>query len=101
MGYMNDHDQAKDVAQETFISVWQHLPKFRNESSIGTWVFRIASNHYLRQIEKERRMPKSELPAQIEDKPTASDETKTQLLYNALPNYPKLTALLFRWSRKI
>jgi len=94
MGYMNDHDQAKDVAQETFISVWQHLPKFRNESSIGTWVFRIASNHYLRQIEKERRMPKSELPAQIEDKPTASDETKTQLLYKCIAELPEIDRII-------
>ena len=61
MGYMNDRDSAKDLAQETFITVWQKLPDFRNESSIGTWVFRIASNHCLRQIEKQNRMPKTHL----------------------------------------
>ena len=44
IGYMNDRDAAKDLAQETFIKVWQQLPKFRNESSIGTWIFRIAVN---------------------------------------------------------
>ena len=35
MGYVNDIDVAKDLAQETFIKVWTQLPKFRNESSIG------------------------------------------------------------------
>ena len=57
MGYVNDQDWANDIVQETFIKVWQELPKFRNESSIGTWIFRIASNHCLRQLENNNRMP--------------------------------------------
>jgi len=36
MGYVNDADWAKDLAQETFINVWQKLHQFRNESAIGT-----------------------------------------------------------------
>jgi RNA polymerase sigma-70 factor (ECF subfamily) len=67
MGYVNDTDAAKDLAQETFIKVWKQLPKFRNESSIGTWIFRIASNTCLRQIQKDNKMPKSELPLEIKD----------------------------------
>lgn len=67
MGYVNDSDTAKDLAQETFIKVWKQLPKFRNESSIGTWIFRIASNTCLRQIEKESKMPKSEFPKEIKE----------------------------------
>ncbi len=54
MGYVNDAEWAKDIAQETFITVWQQLPKFRNESAIGTWIFRIASNNCLRQLEKKQ-----------------------------------------------
>ena len=67
MGYVNDTDAAKDLAQETFIKVWTQLPKFRNESAIGTWIFRIASNTCLRQIEKESKMPKSEFPQEIKE----------------------------------
>lgn len=84
MGYMNDQDGAKDIAQETFITVWQQLPKFRNESSVGTWVFRIASNHCLRQIEKKKRLPTTELPAQLEDSLPSADEGKTQFLYTCI-----------------
>jgi RNA polymerase sigma-70 factor (ECF subfamily) len=61
MGYVNDYDLAQDLAQETFIIVWQKLETFRNESSIGTWIFRIASNNCLRQIEKKIGF-KAELP---------------------------------------
>jgi len=54
MGYVNDREQAKDLVQETFLIVWQQLPKFRQEAQIGTWIFRIASNHCLRHIKKEK-----------------------------------------------
>lgn len=84
MGYVNDQDWAKDIAQETFITVWQQLSKFRNESAIGTWVFRIASNHCLRQIEKQNRMPKRELPIEIEDIVQPNTESKMQYLYKSI-----------------
>lgn len=84
MGYVNDSDWAKDIAQETFITVWQQLPKFRNESSVGTWIFKIASNHCLRQIEKQKRMPQAELPMQLEAKAEVSNEDKINFLYKCI-----------------
>ncbi len=35
---------ADDITQETFISAWKHLKGFRGESSLKTWLFRIAAN---------------------------------------------------------
>jgi len=35
---------AEDITQETFISAWQHLNNFRRESSLKTWLLRIAVN---------------------------------------------------------
>lgn len=84
MGYVNDHDWAKDIAQETFIKVWQQLPKFRGESSISTWIFRIASNHCLRQIEKQNRTLKTELPNEIEDILLPNFENKIEFLYKCI-----------------
>ena len=94
MGYLNDKDWAKDVAQETFITIWQQLGKFRNESSIGTWIFRIASNQCLRQIEKENRMPKGQMPKDQEDKTTSSIEDKTAFLYKCISELPESDRLL-------
>src|SRR4051812_40291351 len=84
VGYLNDKDWAKDVAQETFITIWQQLGKFRNESSIGTWIFRIASNQCLRQIEKEKRMPRNQMSKDYEDKAPNSIELKTAFLYKCI-----------------
>lgn len=84
MGYVNDTELAQDLAQETFIIVWQQLPKFRNESSIGTWIFRIASNNCLRQIEKEKRFAKTDLPINLEEKKQESMEPQIQMLYQLI-----------------
>lgn len=94
MGYVNDHDWAKDIAQETFITVWQKLPEFRNESSIGTWIFRIASNHCLRQIERQKRMVKSDLPMEIEETTTINNEPKFNFLYQCIAELPEIDRLI-------
>lgn len=94
VGYLNDKDWAKDVAQETFITIWQQLEKFRGESSIGTWIFRIASNQCLRQIEKEKRMPKGQILADYEDKSTNSAELRTVFLYKCIAELPESDRLI-------
>ena len=39
-----NHDDACDVAQETFIRALRHLDRFKGESSIQTWLYRITVN---------------------------------------------------------
>ncbi|AZB09927.1 RNA polymerase sigma factor [Chryseobacterium sp. G0162] len=94
MGYVNDTDLAQDLAQETFIIVWQQLPKFRNESNIGTWIFRIASNNCLRQIEKEKRFSKTDLPINLEEKKQESMEPQIQLLYQFISELPETDRII-------
>ena len=76
MGFTNDHDLAQDMAQETFIIVWKQLPKFRNESNIGTWIYRIATNNCLRQIEKQKRFPSAEMPKNITEENIREQRSK-------------------------
>lgn len=42
--YLGDRQLAEDAFQETFVKAWQHLPGFRGESSVKTWLTRIALN---------------------------------------------------------
>lgn len=42
--YTNDHSECEDIVQEVFISCYQNLSKFRNESNYKTWLTRITIN---------------------------------------------------------
>jgi len=94
MGFVNDYDAAQDLSQETFIIVWQKLETFRNESSIGTWIFRIASNNCLRQIEKQKRFPKSELPVHLSEEKLTSLEPQIQFLYKCIAELPETDRII-------
>ena len=94
MGYVNDKDWAKDLTQETFIQVWQNLSKFRNESSIGSWIFRIASNICLRQIDRSSKMIKVDIPFQIEDKPEEHINEQIDLLYKCIASLEETDRLI-------
>lgn len=58
LGYINDESLAKDLTQESFITIWEKLDSFRGDSAIGTWIYRIATNKCLRQMEVENRKTK-------------------------------------------
>lgn len=52
----NDAD-ARDVTQETFLSVFRSIHRFKGDCQIGSWVRRIAVNHCLMKLRTRRRKP--------------------------------------------
>jgi RNA polymerase sigma-70 factor (ECF subfamily) len=54
---LNDRGEAEDLAQEVFVALHQHLPSFRGESRLSTWVYRITHNRALNRLKflKRRR----------------------------------------------
>ncbi len=50
-----NHDDADDVLQNTFIKVWKSLGQFRGESSLFTWLYRIATNESITFINSRKR----------------------------------------------
>ena len=53
--FVNNRDDAMDLAQEVFIKAFEHLPNFRRESSMKTWLYRIAMNHCINHVKKNAR----------------------------------------------
>jgi RNA polymerase sigma-70 factor (ECF subfamily) len=47
---MGSRDEAMDITQETFTSVYQHLGSFRKDSLLSTWILRIAKNLCLNRL---------------------------------------------------
>lgn len=94
MGYVNDKDLAKDLAQETFIVVFKKLPEFRNEAKVSTWIFRIASNICLRRIEREKRYRKYELPMQLSEENKTNIEPKIGFLYKCISELSEMDRII-------
>src|SRR3954471_8970673 len=53
--FVNNRDDAMDLAQEVFIKAFEHLSNFRRESSMKTWLYRIAMNHCINHVKKHSR----------------------------------------------
>jgi len=49
------HDDADDVLQETFIRIYKSLPKFKQQSSLHTWMYKIAYNESIRFLENNKK----------------------------------------------
>ena len=49
---VQQHQDAEEVAQQTFLSAIEHLGKFREEAKFRTWLLRIATNHALALLRK-------------------------------------------------
>lgn len=96
LGYTGDAALAQDLLQETFITVWNNMEKFRGESKWSTWIYRIAANTCLSHLRK-----KKDTLIDIDNSPAAliSDETNTkeqevQLLYKCISQLQETDRLL-------
>jgi RNA polymerase sigma-70 factor, ECF subfamily len=49
------HEDADDALQNTFVNAWRNISNFRNESSLYTWLYSIATNEALTLINKRTR----------------------------------------------
>jgi len=49
------HEDSDDLVQEVFVKVWKYLDKFRGESQLYTWIYRIATNECLSFLNKKKK----------------------------------------------
>ncbi len=53
--FSHDNDEVNDLFQETLINMWKGIDKFREESKISTWIYRVALNTCLLQERKKAK----------------------------------------------
>lgn len=94
MGYVNQYSLAEDLAQEIFIKVWQHLPTFRDEAALSTWIFRIATNTCLRHLEQDKRAVAAPLPLHLPEEERTDIEPQIQLLYRFISELPEVDRII-------
>src|SRR5579863_5281681 len=52
---LQQYEEASEITQETFLAAWQGLPSFRGDARFATWLYRIAYNCALKQLEVRKR----------------------------------------------
>ena len=50
-----NHDDTDDVLQNTFIKIFQNISKFKGESKLFSWIYRIATNESLNFLQQKAR----------------------------------------------
>lgn len=55
LGYVKQEDEAKDLAQDIFITVYQKIDKLRDDNKFNGWIYQIAFNHCRNRYKKLSR----------------------------------------------
>ena len=97
---VHDHDDTDDILQQVFIKAWKNLERFRGESGLYTWLYRIASNetiNFLNKRNKTERVALDDvshcLEATSNDGPDGA--TIQQKLLDAIDTLPKKQRMVF------
>lgn len=98
-----NHEQTNDVLQDVLVKVYQNLSKFKRDSSLYTWIYRICRNETLNFLEKENRRtgvdldpPMLEILAGNQALDTLDSEKIWDLLHSAIELLPEKQALVFQ-----
>ena len=73
--------EREDLTQDVFVALHRALPRFRGDSSLGTWIHRIAINTALDHLRAAARRPAAPVDARFLDKlcaPQASPEVRAE-----------------------
>jgi RNA polymerase sigma-70 factor, ECF subfamily len=55
----NDSPDAEDITQEVFIKAYVSIGAFRNDASVDTWLYRIATNLVIDRFRRGKRAPQT------------------------------------------
>src|SRR5690606_29788068 len=96
------HEDTDDIVQNTFIKAYNNINKFKGESSLFTWLYRIATNESLNFLEKKKRryfIPLEDhvqtMERHIDNAPYISGDEIQKKLQKAILKLPEKQRLVF------
>ncbi len=108
LNILQDYEEADDTAQEVFIQVYHSIEKFKGDSSLTTWLYRIAVRKALDKLRQRKNrqrlqkllpwwMPNDENPNQIFHHPGIALENKERAieLFKAINELPEKQKIAF------
>ncbi|MEO0094627.1 MAG: RNA polymerase sigma factor [candidate division WOR-3 bacterium] len=96
---LKNYDDAKDMAQETFLKAYRNIKNFDGRSKFTTWLYRIAVNNCINFMKKEH--PSEEIKDEIleipKDDPVEQYKKKKmkEIIYNAISKLPEVQKSVF------
>ena len=97
-----NHDDADDLLQNTFIKAWTGLQQFRGESSLSTWLYRIAMNECLNFLTRRREMLSMDddevqriVMNQLDEDPWFDGDQAERALQQAILTLPEKQRMVF------
>jgi RNA polymerase sigma-70 factor (ECF subfamily) len=63
---LQEYEEANEVTQDAFLAAWQGLSSFRGSARFSTWLYRIAYNCALKQLEQRKREKALQVAIQCE-----------------------------------
>jgi len=73
---LQDDEEASEITQEAFLAAWQGLPSCRGEACFATWLYRIAYQCCVRQLERRKRGRALQAVMQAEQVPEGMNKEK-------------------------
>jgi RNA polymerase sigma-70 factor (ECF subfamily) len=109
LNILQDTKEAEDAAQETFIQVFESVGAFKEESSLSTWIYRIAVRKALDKIRRRKTRQKLQklLPWWMPEEKKSTDASfqhpgivtenkeKAAILFKAIESLPEKQKLAF------
>lgn len=96
------HEDADDLLQDIFVKVWKNLDKFRGDSKMYTWLYRIASNECITFINKKKKLTRVDLATDeydlsstLRSDPYFDGNDAELLLKKAIDQLPEKQRLVF------
>jgi RNA polymerase sigma-70 factor (ECF subfamily) len=96
------HEDADDLTQNTFIKAYKALDRFEGNSSLFTWLYRIATNESLTFLEKKKKRfffsledHQEKFEAYVDSSPTLSGDEIQVKLQKSLLKLPDKQRLVF------
>lgn len=99
---IGSHNDADDVMQDVYYKIWRALPKFKAQSKIFTWVYRIATNESLNFLRKRKiisifssEIYETEAMMAIDEDPSFNGTKLQRDLHKAILELPQKQKLVF------
>lgn len=91
---LGDATEAEDIAQEAMLRLWRAAPGWEaGRASVGTWLYRVASNLCIDRIRRRREQSGTDLPDVADETPSALAELeqrdRSAALHDALLRIPE------------